>query len=86
VEEVTRIAFTVAVFLGAAEVYRRGKHVGVDLVTSLLPPRIRAPLEVAVGAFVALYCFYVAWLGLQEAIASNSATTSMLNIPWRGRS
>ena len=23
--------------------------------------------------FVALYCFYVAWLGLQETIASNSA-------------
>lgn len=81
VEEVTGIAFTVAVFLGAAEVHRRGKHVSVDLVTSLLPQRIRGGLEVAVGAFVALYCFYVAWLGLQEAIASNSATTSMLNIP-----
>lgn len=81
VEEVTRIAFTVAVFLGAAEVHRRGKHVSVDLVTSLFPRRIRESLEVAAGAFVALYCFYVAWLGLEEAIASNSATTSMLNIP-----
>lgn len=81
VEEVSRIAFTCVVFVGAAEVHRRGKHVSVDLLTSLLPVRIRGWLDVAVGVFVALYCFYVAWLGLQQAIASNSATTSMLNIP-----
>lgn len=81
VEEVTSIAFTFVVFIGAAEVHRRGKHVSVDLVTSLLPQRVRRPLDFIIGALVALYCFYVAWLGLKEAIASNSATTSMLNIP-----
>ena len=41
VEEVSSIAFTVVVFVGAAEVQRRGKHVRVDLLTSLLPPRAR---------------------------------------------
>ena len=81
VEEVSGIAFAVVVFVGASEVMRRGKHVRVDLLTSLLPPRVRNVLDAAVGVFVALYCFYVAWLGLQETIASNSATTSMLNIP-----
>jgi TRAP-type C4-dicarboxylate transport system permease small subunit len=81
VEEVSSIAFTCAVFVGAAEVHRRGKHVSVDLVTAFLPAQIRGLLDVAVEIFVALYCFYVAWLGLQQTIASNSATTSMLNIP-----
>ena len=81
VEEVTSIAFTVVVFVGASEVQRRGKHVRVDLLTSLLPPRTRGALDTAISLFVVLYCFYVAWLGLQETIASNSATTSMLNIP-----
>jgi TRAP-type C4-dicarboxylate transport system permease small subunit len=81
VEEVSSIAFTWVVFVGAAEVHRRAKHVSVDLVTSLFPPKIRVVLETAVGIFVALYCFYVAWLGLQQAITSNSAHTSMLNIP-----
>ena len=81
VEEVTSIAFTVVVFVGASEVQRRGKHVRVDLLTSLLPPRVRGALDTAISLFVVLYCFYVAWLGLQETIASNSATTSMLNIP-----
>jgi TRAP-type C4-dicarboxylate transport system permease small subunit len=69
------------VFVGAAEVHRRGRHVSVDLLTSLLPPAIRAKQRAAVEVFVALYCFYVAWLGLEQTIASNSATTSMLGIP-----
>ncbi len=81
VEEVSSIAFTCVVFVGAAEVHRRGKHVSVDLVTALLPSQIRSLLDVVVGIFVAIYGFYVAWLGLQQTIASNSATTSMLNIP-----
>jgi TRAP-type transport system small permease protein len=81
VEEVSSIAFTFVVFIGAAEVQRRGKHVSVDLLTSLLPRRIRRSLDFVVGALVAFYCFYVAWVGFKEAVASNSATTSMLNIP-----
>jgi TRAP-type transport system small permease protein len=81
VEEVSSIAFTVVVFVGAAEVQRRNKHVRVDLLTSLLPARAQSALNTLIGVFVALYCFYLAWLGLKEAIVSNSATTSMLNIP-----
>jgi TRAP-type C4-dicarboxylate transport system permease small subunit len=81
VEEVSSIAFTWVVFVGAAEVHRRGRHVSVDLLTAFLPARVRGKQRAAVEIFVALYCLYVAWLGLQETIASNSATTSMLGIP-----
>ncbi len=81
VEEVSSIAFIVVVFVGASEVQRRDKHVRVDLLTSLLPVRAQGALDAVIGVFVALYCFYVGWLGLQQTIASNSATTSMLNIP-----
>jgi TRAP-type C4-dicarboxylate transport system permease small subunit len=81
VEEVSSIAFTVVVFVGASEVQRRNKHVRVDLLTSLLPRRAQGALNIVIGVFVALYCFYVGWLGLEQTIASNSATTSMLNIP-----
>lgn len=81
VEEVSSIAFTWVVFVGAGEVHRRGRHVRVDLLISLLPARIRPAEDVVVEVFVVLYCLYVAWLGLQQTIASNAATTSMLNIP-----
>jgi TRAP-type transport system small permease protein len=81
VEEVSSIAFTWVVFVGAAEVHRRGKHVSVDLLTAFLPARLRAGLAAVVSLFVALYCFYVAYLGALQTIASNTAFTSMLRIP-----
>jgi TRAP-type C4-dicarboxylate transport system permease small subunit len=81
VEEVSRIAFAWVVFMGAAEAHRRGKHVSVDLITSFLPASLRWLLSVAAAIYVATYCLYVAWLGMWQAIASNSAQTSMLNIP-----
>jgi TRAP-type C4-dicarboxylate transport system permease small subunit len=81
VEEVSSIAFAWVVFVGAAEVHRRAKHVSVDLITTFLPTRLRTALAAATATFVALYCFYVAWLGAQQTIASNSAYTSMLHIP-----
>jgi TRAP-type C4-dicarboxylate transport system permease small subunit len=81
VEEVTSISFAWLVFVGAAEVHRRKQHVSVDLLTNLLPPVIQRSLALAVETFVVTYCFYIAYLGLQQTIATHSSTTSMLRIP-----
>jgi TRAP-type C4-dicarboxylate transport system permease small subunit len=81
VQEVTSIAFAWVVFVGAAEVHRAGKHVSVNILTAFLPTRLQKVLAVASEIFVALYCFYAAWLSLQQTIASNSAYTPMLDIP-----
>jgi TRAP-type C4-dicarboxylate transport system permease small subunit len=81
VEEVTSISFAWLVFVGAAEVHRRKQHVSVDLLTNLLPPVIQRGLALAVEAFVVAYCFYIAYLGFQQTIATHSSTTSMLRIP-----
>ncbi len=81
VEEVSSIAFAWVVFVGAAEVHRRGKHVSVDLLTSFLPAKIRSVLAALTSIVVAGYCFYLAWIGWHQTLASNSATTPMLNIP-----
>jgi TRAP-type C4-dicarboxylate transport system permease small subunit len=81
VEEVSSIAFAWTVFVGAAEVHRRGKHVSVDLVTAFLPAGIRAAVAVAALTFAMAYCLYVAWLGALQTIASHAASTSMLRIP-----
>jgi len=81
VQEVTSIAFAWVVFVGAAEVHRSGRHVSVNILTAFLPAKVQAVLAVVVEIFVAFYCFYVAWLSLQQTIVSNSATTPMLDIP-----
>ena len=47
----------------------------------MLPLRWRTGLSTAMAIFVALFCFYVAWLGWRETLASGSAATPMLGIP-----
>lgn len=81
VEEVAALSFCWLIFVGAAEVHRRGQHVGVDVVTALLPARARAALAVAIEICVVALSLYVAWLGVRQAIASHSSTTSMLRLP-----
>ncbi len=81
VEEVAALSFSWLIFVGAAEVHRRGQHVGVDVVTALLPARARAMLAFAIEIFVVALSLYIAWLGLRQAIASHSSTTSMLRLP-----
>ena len=81
VEEVSSIAFAWVTFIGAAEVHRRGKHVSVDLLTSLLPLHIRVALAFAIEAFVGIFCLAACWLGAQQAWVSHASSTSMLRIP-----
>ena len=81
VEEVTSIAFSWLIFIGAAEVHRRGQHVSVDVLTVHLSPAAQLWLSRAIELLVALFCFYVAWLGARHAIASHASSTSLLRIP-----
>jgi TRAP-type transport system small permease protein len=81
VEEVTSIAFSWLIFIGAAEVHRRGQHVSVDVLTAHLPPGTQLWLSRAIQLLVVLFCFYVAWLGARHAIASHASRTSLLRIP-----
>ncbi|MBL8702421.1 MAG: TRAP transporter small permease [Alphaproteobacteria bacterium] len=81
VEEVSALAYCWLIFVGAAEVHRRGQHVSVDLLTSTLPSAARRMLALLVEAGVVGLCLYVAWLGVRQTIASHSSTTSMLRMP-----
>ncbi|MEY4680867.1 MAG: TRAP transporter small permease [Alphaproteobacteria bacterium] len=81
VEEVAALAYCWLIFVGSAEAHRRAQHVGVDVLTSLLPRQARQALAVAVEAFVVVLAAYVAWLAVLQAIASHSSATSMLRLP-----
>ena len=81
VEEVSALAYCWLIFVGSAEVHRRGQHVGVDVLTSLLPAGARRAIAATIEAFVVVLCAYVAWLAVLQAIASHSSATSMLRLP-----
>jgi TRAP-type C4-dicarboxylate transport system permease small subunit len=47
--------------LGALAATRSGRHITIDVVSKLVPPRIEAALRLLTGAFAAGVCGVVAW-------------------------
>jgi TRAP-type C4-dicarboxylate transport system permease small subunit len=81
-EDVTSIAFAWFIFIGMAAVHNRRGHIGIDLVTSLLPDGPRLFLEKGVDWFVMIVCAYTAYLcGRQTVISHYTAETTVLKIP-----
>jgi TRAP-type C4-dicarboxylate transport system permease small subunit len=81
VEEVSSIAFSWLIFVGAAEVHRRSLHISVDILTSLLPKALQRALAFMVEIVVFGFCCYAAYLGAEQALASTGSFTSILRIP-----
>lgn len=80
-EEVVRIFLLAAVFLGAAVSVRGRRHIRVEFLTELLPPRLRAAWYLLLD-LVALGLFgLLVWTGI-EAVQFNAAQrTVALQIP-----
>jgi TRAP-type C4-dicarboxylate transport system permease small subunit len=79
--ELATIAFSWLVFLGAAAAVKRRLHVGVDLVTARLSPRVQRFLAIVVGIFLAVTLAYIAWLATKLGHASLSRPTPVLRLP-----
>jgi TRAP-type C4-dicarboxylate transport system permease small subunit len=81
-EDINSIAFAWFIFIGMVAVHNRRGHIGLDVFTSALPPWIQVQLGRARDAFVAVFCFYTAYLcGAQSYVSHTSAYTTALKIP-----
>lgn len=81
-EDVTSIAFAWFMFIGMVAVHNRRGHISLDIVTSALPAGIQALLARGADIFVAVFCFYTAYLcGWQAYVSQGSAHTTVLKIP-----
>lgn len=81
-EDVTSIAFAWFIFIGMVAVHNRRGHIGLDVFTSALPRVVHAPLAIGADIFVAVFCFYTAYLcALQTYVSHRSAHTTVLEIP-----
>ena len=70
VDEVASFLEVLIVFGGAAYTFRTGGHVRVDLLTSLLPPAMRARLRVVTLALGVVFLAIVIWVTTQSALAA----------------
>lgn len=60
-DPLTRLLVLWVGLMGALVATRQNRHIAIDLVTHLLPPRIRAAVQAVTGLFAATVCAVVAW-------------------------
>jgi TRAP-type C4-dicarboxylate transport system permease small subunit len=63
-EEVARYCFVWIVFLGSAIALHRGMHVGVDLLTDLLPPPLKRAVAALSELLITGFCLAVIWASI----------------------
>lgn len=82
-EEAQLALFLGMVFLGMGAAARSGGHVAIDVVTELLPERIRRGVLIGATAVVVLVATFYGWESLQQlwGMAQLGRETPLLRIP-----
>ena len=80
-EEICRYLQIWMVMLGAAVVMRRGGHLAIDIVTAMLPPKVKKITDIIVFAAVIIFFCIVFWFGIQVAQNAGRQTSPAVGIP-----
>ena len=80
VEEVATSAFVWSVFVGCSAAYKRGMHIGIDVVTSLLPDAFQPYIKLMVHVLMIIINGYIFYLSIIFTQASSIKTTPVLDI------
>lgn len=80
--ELSTLAFTWLVFFGAAAAFRRGMHVRIDILVTMLPNRFQVALRWAVDLLILCFLAYTAYFALQLSISSMARHSPVLRIPF----
>lgn len=81
-EEIASFGFSWTVFVGAALVYKRKSHIGIDVFVNLLPIRIRSFAADATNAFLIVLNLYLTYLSIVFAVSAWGKPTAVLYIPY----
>ena len=79
-EEVATICFVWSVFIGAAASYKRGQHIGVDIIVNKLPKTIRNIVIILVDLILILLNGYITYIGVIYISRSYIKPTAVLGI------
>lgn len=78
-EELARVAFVYATFLGGALAVSRGAHLGIDILADALPPRASAILELAWRLLAAVVLVLIIWHGYR--LVDRLSTQPLSSVP-----
>lgn len=81
-EEIAAIGFAWCVFVGASACYKRGMHIGIDILFKFLPVRIARFVSLGTGALLVVSNIYLTYLSLVFSISAWIKPTAVLLIPY----
>ena len=81
INEVSAIAFTWMVFLGASAAYKRKMHIGIDLLVNRLSPGVRWIFLLAAQLVLSVFFGYMVVYGVIFSIESYAQPTSIMRLP-----
>jgi TRAP-type C4-dicarboxylate transport system permease small subunit len=80
-EELARFCSTWIIFLGAAACFKRGGHIGIDVVVRLLPPSVQRKTTLVVNGLMMVILTVLVVRGFQYTSKSFVMHTTVLRIP-----
>ena len=81
-EEITSMSFCWVVFVGAAAVYKRKMHIGIDVLLNTFPEKVRIIVDLNITGFLFLLNIFLVCLSLIFSISAWIKPTHVLKIPY----
>ncbi len=82
--EVNSFLMVFVALMVAAEVERRGEHIGISLLPNAMPPRVQRAMQIVVSLTGATFCAILAWRGFmmsQTALEYGERVSSAFGTP-----
>jgi TRAP-type C4-dicarboxylate transport system permease small subunit len=80
-QDVIRFAFTYLIYFGAAYCVRENAHLNIDVLLSLLKPRARIAVDIAINVILLAFFVFLVVYGLRFAATGQGQTSSYLMVP-----
>ena len=82
-EEVSRIAFVYAIFVGATIAVREKAHLNVDFILVVLPQGVARAIKVAGTGLVGIFLVFMTWQGVVFVRVTGVQVTPVMQVPFR---
>lgn len=79
--EVATILFAWVVFIGAAAVFKKGEHISIDMLLTMLPPKVHVWVQAIVDITVLAVLGTMSFLTIEYALSAIDVPTTILRIP-----
>ena len=79
-EELSRLCFSLMIFIGAPLALAEGEHIAVDMVVKLMPEKARRGIEALASALTAVFCAFC--LKSQMVVIGSNLDVRAVSITW----